>query len=70
MANGWTAERRAQQATAVRRWQPWEKSTGPRTPTGKARVSRNAFRGGERLRFRKLVKALNDTMRVQRDALQ
>ncbi len=44
MANGWTDERRAKQAAAIRRWKPWQQSTGPRTPEGKARSSRNAFR--------------------------
>ncbi len=42
----WTLERRAKQAEAIRRWQPWNKSTGPRTPEGKARSSRNADKGG------------------------
>lgn len=41
----WTPERRAKQAENIRRWKPWKKSTGPRTPEGKARSSRNADRG-------------------------
>lgn len=41
----WTPERRAKQAQAIRRWQPWSKSTGPRTKEGKARSSRNADKG-------------------------
>jgi len=48
MANGWTGQRRTGQAAAIRRWRPWERSTGPRTAQGKARISRNAYRGGER----------------------
>lgn len=47
--SGWTPERRAQQAEAIRRWQPWAKSTGPRTNDGKARSSRNADKGGAAL---------------------
>lgn len=39
---GWTAERRANQAAIIRLHQPWKKSTGPRTPAGKAASSRNA----------------------------
>jgi hypothetical protein len=41
----WTPERRAKQAEAIRNWQPWNKSTGPRTKEGKARSSRNADKG-------------------------
>lgn len=41
----WTPERRAKQAAAIRRWKPWNKSTGPRTKEGKARSSRNADKG-------------------------
>ena len=28
MANGWTPERRARQADAIKRWRPWERSKG------------------------------------------
>jgi hypothetical protein len=40
----WTAERRALQAALIRTWQPWKKSTGPRTPEGKSKSSRNAYK--------------------------
>jgi hypothetical protein len=40
----WTAERRARQAMLIRTWQPWKKSTGPRTPEGKSKSSRNAYK--------------------------
>lgn len=43
--SGWTPERRAKQAEAIKRWQPWRQSTGPRTEEGKARSSRNADKG-------------------------
>jgi hypothetical protein len=39
---GWTPERRAKQAAAIRQWQPWSKSTGPRTPLGKSIASSNS----------------------------
>ena len=66
MANGWTDARRQRQAEAITRWRPWEHSTGPKTPQGRARVSRNAYRGGERDRFRVLAKQFNVLMREQR----
>jgi hypothetical protein len=58
MANGWTKERRAQQAELIRRWKPWEQSTGPKTPEGKSRVARNAYRGGVRPLMRELARAM------------
>lgn len=58
MANGWTPERRAQQAELIRQWRPWEKSTGPRTAEGKAAVAQNAWKGGTRVMLRMLAKLL------------
>ena len=43
-ARNWTPEQRAKQAAIIHGWQPWKHSTGARTPDGKARSSRNAFR--------------------------
>ncbi len=45
-ASGWSTERRAAHAAAMRRWKPWERSTGPRTAAGKARAARNALKHG------------------------
>ena len=58
MANGWTPERRVRQAELIRQWRPWEKSTGPRTETGKAVVSQNAYKGGTWRLLRDLSRAL------------
>src|SRR5437868_5684912 len=49
---GWTPERRVRQSEAIRSWRPWLRSTGPQTPRGKARSSRNAFKGGKRAKLR------------------
>ena len=43
---GWPPERRATQAARIRAHRPWTKSTGPRTPQGKARSSQNATKHG------------------------
>jgi hypothetical protein len=69
MANGWTPSRRKRQATLIRRWKPWDRSTGPKTAEGKARVARNAWKGGARPMLRELAKALK-AHREQLDELQ
>lgn len=58
MANGWTDERRERQRIAIQRWRPWERSTGPRTAAGKARVARNAYKGARWRQVRELSRAL------------
>ena len=47
---GWTPERRAQQAASIREWQPWQRSTGPRTEAGKAQSAMNGLKHGGRSR--------------------
>lgn len=58
MANGWTPERRAKQSAAIKRWQPWNNATGPRTLEGKAIAARNAYKGGHRQLFRQIAAML------------
>lgn len=69
MSNGWTPERRARQAVLIRNWRPWERSTGPRTNEGKAKASRNAYKGGQREKLREITNALNRILRLQNEAL-
>lgn len=45
-ARKWTKSQRAIQSRAIKRWKPWDSSTGPRTGQGKAASSRNSFRHG------------------------
>jgi hypothetical protein len=56
-ANGWTPERRARQAELIRKWKPWEKSTGPKTDVGRAAVSQNYLRSRQS-RLKPLLPAL------------
>jgi hypothetical protein len=60
MSNGWTAERRARQSALIRQWRPWDKSTGPKSDAGKAKVARNPDKGGTRPMLRELVKVLRE----------
>jgi len=63
MANGWTPDRRRRQSLLIHRWRPWERSTGPRTVMGKARVARNAYKGGMRPQVRVLASVLRELRR-------
>lgn len=45
----WTPERRIRQRQAIQRTRPWDKSTGPRTPEGKAIASQNAKRSSAQI---------------------
>lgn len=45
MARHWTDEQKARQAALIRTWKPWTRSTGARTPKGKAASSRNVLVG-------------------------
>jgi len=67
--NGWTKERRERQAELIRQWQPWAKSTGPKSEEGKERVARNAWRGGHRQRLRELSKEVNAEIRQARELI-
>lgn len=51
----------------IRTWKPWQQATGPRTAEGKARSSRNAYKGGHWLRLRELVRLVNEEVRVARE---
>ncbi len=72
MTKGWSEERRARQAARIREWQPWTKSTGPKSEAGKARTARNAVKHGKRSRIliaesRYLQSLLRRTKLVNRD---
>ena len=60
MANGWTPERKAKQSELIQNWQPWNKSTGARTPEGKAISSKNAYKGGSQSLMKVIASVLKD----------
>ena len=70
-SDGWSPERRQRQREAIQQWRPWEQSTGPRTPEGKANASRNSLVHGMRdARNRELMRRIHELLREQRKALK
>ena len=67
MASSWTPERKLRQAEKIRTWKPWQQATGPRTPDGKAKASRNAYKGGHWLMLRELSRLVNAEVRQARE---
>ncbi len=67
MASSWTTERRLRQAELIRTWKPWQQATGPRTPDGKAKASRNAWTGGHWAVLRELSRMVNAEVKAGRD---
>ncbi len=59
-----TPEHRALRAELIRRWKPWEKSTGPKSAEGKERPAKRGFKGGTRETLRELAKILSDQAEV------
>jgi hypothetical protein len=65
-ARKWTLEQRLRQSEAIRRWRPWEASTGAKTTHGKAISSKNATKTGDSAYVRELIKQMNRLMREQK----
>lgn len=61
-ARRWTSEQKLKQSEAIKKWKPWESSTGAKTLAGKSIVSKNAIKYGESAELRKLSKAINLTI--------
>lgn len=55
-----TPEHRALRAELIRRWKPWEKSTGAKSTEGKAKVARNGYKGGTRATLLALARLLRE----------
>lgn len=68
--SGWTEEKRQAARNRIYQHQPWLKSTGAKTPEGKAISSQNAFKGGLYGRVKALNAQVNAMLREQKEALQ
>jgi len=68
-ARKWTLEQRLKQSEAIRRWRPWEVSTGAKTEQGKTISSKNAIKTGDSAYVRELIKQINQLIREQKDLI-
>jgi len=58
-----TPEHRALRAKLIRRWKPWQQSTGPKSPEGKEKAAKRGFQGGARPLMRELARVLRSHMK-------
>ena len=63
MKRQWSPEQRAVHAQRIHQWKPWQKSTGPKTIEGKAIVSRNGYRGGQRIHLREEARQIKAVLK-------
>ena len=63
-SNAWTDERRARQSMLIRGWQPWLRSTGPKSAAGKAISSRNARTNPVRRELAEIISAVRQARRA------
>ena len=62
----WTPEECLKQSKLIKNWQPWNQSTGAKTPEGKARSSQNAYKNG----LGKLQKEMSRLLREHKKAIE
>jgi len=62
----WTLEERLKQSELIKNWQPWKRSTGAKTPIGKARSSQNAYKHG----LSKLQKEMRQLMKLHKQIVE
>lgn len=57
-ARQWTQAQRDKQSKLIHGWKPWEKSTGAKTPEGKAISAKNAYRYELRETYRDFMREM------------
>lgn len=55
-----TPEHRALRAELIRKWKPWENSTGPKSEAGKAQSAMRGYKGGWRGELRELARLMRE----------
>ena len=67
--SAWTDARRRQQSELIRSWAPWRKSTGPKTPEGKAIAAHRGYQGKDYVlsrEFKAEMRAVREALRILR----
>ena len=67
MGKNWSPEARERMRLLILERRPWEKSTGPRSVEGKAKASRNAYRGALRPAARGLIQQIRRCEQIAKD---
>ena len=62
-----TPEHRALRSQMIRQWKPWQRSTGPKTPEGKATSAMRGFKGDERAMLRELARLLKSQAKLLKE---
>ena len=53
----------------IQKWKPWDKSTGPKTESGKQKASENSYKHGMRSsKIIDLQKTMTEIARMEREA--
>ncbi len=60
----WTQERKLKQSEAIRKWKPWENSTGPKSKSGKRRSANRSLKTG--MASAAVIEARKTRMELQR----
>jgi hypothetical protein len=63
-ARNWTLEQRLMQSKVIHKHQIWLSSTGAKTKEGKAKVGRNAYKGGLRPMMLRVALVLREQQKV------
>lgn len=58
-----TPEHRALRAALIKKWRPWEHSTGPKSHEGKKTAANRSYKGKSRTLMRQLAKVLRQQAR-------
>ena len=68
--SGWTEEKRQIERDRINQTKPWLKSTGAKTPEGKAICAQNAFKGGLYARMNTLRAHVNAMLKEQKEVIK